>query len=293
MIAEIPSVAIEYCFVYNNTSVIQDEVLCQRIGLVPFKGGKKGLLDFMRWYKKPEEGSGEEAPTPFDYNTILMELKIECTRNTEAARGENDPTKMYHNAHVYAKDIKFKPYGRQLEFFSGKDEIMPQNPDILLAKLRPGQVLDIEMHAIKGVGSDHAKFSPVATASYRLLPVIDIQKPIIGADALKFAKCFPKDVIGFKKITKAEAAKKGSGFEGHEGEQKAVVLDAMKDTVSRECLRHPEFEGKVKLGRVRNHFIFNIESVGQWDSDELFLESVKTLRVKCEILKRNLVNMTR
>ncbi|WP_423776867.1 hypothetical protein [Bacillus velezensis] len=40
LIAEIPTLAIEYCFVKNNTSVIQDEVLCARLGLVPFKGGK-------------------------------------------------------------------------------------------------------------------------------------------------------------------------------------------------------------------------------------------------------------
>lgn len=293
MIAEIPSVAIEWCFVYNNTSVIQDEVLAQRIGLVPFKGGKRGMLDFLRWYKKPEEGSDAEPRPALDNDTILLELKVECTRNTEAARGENDPTKAYHNAHVYAKDIKFKPYGRQLEHFSGNNAIEAVNPDILLAKLRPGQVIDIEMHAIKGVGSDHAKFSPVATASYRLLPVIQIQKPIIGKDAHKFASCFPKGVIGFKKVTKAEAAQKGSGYEGHEREDKAYVEDAMKDTVSRECLRHPEFEGKVKLGRVRDHFIFSVESVGQWDADELFLESVKTLRQKCAVLKTNLVNMTR
>lgn len=293
MIAEIPSVAIEWCFVYNNTSVIQDEVLAQRIGLVPFKGGKRGMLDFLRWYKKPEEGSDAEPRPALDNDTILLELKVECTRNTEVARGENDPTKAYHNAHVYAKDIKFKPYGRQLEHFSGENAIEAVNPDILLAKLRPGQVIDIEMHAIKGVGSDHAKFSPVATASYRLLPVIQIQKPIIGKDAHKFANCFPKGVIGFKKVTKAEAAQKGSGYEGHEGEDKAYVEDAMKDTVSRECLRHPEFVGKVKLGRVRDHFIFSVESVGQWDADELFLESVKTLRQKCAVLKTNLVNMTR
>jgi len=67
----------------------------------------------------------------------------------------------------------------------------------------------------------------------------------------------------------------------------------MKDTVSRECLRHEEFEGKVKLGRVRDHFIFSVESLGQWDSDELFLESVKILKGKCELLKRSLTNMVR
>ena len=36
----------------------------------------------------------------------------------------------------------------------------------------PGQRIALEAHARKGVGKDHTKFSPVATASYRLLPGI-------------------------------------------------------------------------------------------------------------------------
>jgi len=36
--------------------VIQDEVLAQRLGLVPFTGDRDGLLNFLKWYKKPEEG---------------------------------------------------------------------------------------------------------------------------------------------------------------------------------------------------------------------------------------------
>jgi len=35
------------------------------------------------------------------------------------------------------------------------------NPNILLAKLRPGQSVNMELHAIKGRGSTHAKWSPV------------------------------------------------------------------------------------------------------------------------------------
>jgi DNA-directed RNA polymerase I and III subunit RPAC1 len=170
---------------------------------------------------------------------------------------------------------------------------VPTNPDILIAKLRPGQCIDVEIHAIKGVGSDHAKFSPVATASYRLLPTITILKPILGQDANKFKGCFPEGVIELEPVTKKEAAKKGSGYEGHEGEMKAVVKNPMGDTVSRECLRHEEFEGKVKLGRVRDHFIFSIESVGQWESDELFLESVSVLKLKCKALKKSLANMSK
>ena len=289
MIAEIPSLAIERVYIYNNTSIIQDEVLAARLGLVPLKGNEKALKNWLKWYKKPEEGE-EDVRT--DYNTIQLHLKVECTRNENAAPGEKDPLKAYHNAHVYARDLKFVPFGDvQPKLFGGEGAIRSTNPDILIAKLRPGQVIDIEMDAIKGQGSDHAKFSPVAPASYRLLPTITITKPILGEDAEKFARCFPQGVIGFEKVTKKEAAQKGSGYEGHEGEKKAVVLDAMKDTVSRECLRHEEFEGKVKLGRVRDHFIFSLESVGQWESADLFLESVKSLRHKCEGLLSNLKNM--
>ena len=37
MIAEVPSVAAETVYMFMNTSVIQDEVLAQRIGLIPWK----------------------------------------------------------------------------------------------------------------------------------------------------------------------------------------------------------------------------------------------------------------
>lgn len=279
----------------NNTSIIQDEVLAARLGLVPVKGGKQGLLEFLKWFPKPdEETSGEEQfSKAYDYNTISLSLKVECTRNENAAKGETDPRKLYHNAHVYARDIEFKPFGRQSTFFNDNEAITPTNPDILIAKLRPGQCIDVDMHAIKGIGSDHAKFSPVATASYRLMPAIMITKPILGKDAEKFARCFPRGVITLETVTKKEATKRGSGYEGHEGEKKAVVSDPARDTVSRECLRHEEFNGKVKLGRVRDHFIFSVESVGQWDSDEMFLEAIKILKSKCERLKGNLVSMAR
>ncbi len=37
LLAEIPTMAIEKVYVYNNTSVIQDEVLAHRLGLIPLK----------------------------------------------------------------------------------------------------------------------------------------------------------------------------------------------------------------------------------------------------------------
>ena len=48
----------------------------------------------------------------------------------------------------------------------------------MLAKLRPGHEIDIRMIAVKGIGSDHAKFSPVATAYYRLHPEIRLNRKV-------------------------------------------------------------------------------------------------------------------
>lgn len=292
LIAEVPTLAIEYVFVHNNTSVIQDEVLAQRLGLIPLKGSIEGI-NRMRWFKKATDDDPDSGSTPSDYNTIVLQLSVECTENPNAAQDEQDPRKLYHNAHVYARDITFHAVGRQEEYFVGDDAIQPVNPDILVAKLRPEQKIDMELHCIKGIGADHAKFSPVATATYRLLPDINIMSPIIGDDAKKFAKCFPRGVIELEPVTGEEAAQAGSGYENQAGKLKAVVRDPFKDTVSRECLRHEEFQDKVKLGRVRDHFVFNVESTGQFDSDLLFLESVKVLKLKCARWKKGLADLTR
>lgn len=98
----------------------------------------------------------------------------------------------------------------------------------------------MELHCTKGRGKEHAKWSPVSTASYRLLPEITILKPITGDDAIKFKNCFPEGVVDI--VNK-------------DGVQTAKVINPRKDTVSREVLRHKEFEDKVRLTRVRDHFI--------------------------------------
>ncbi|OJD29477.1 dna-directed rna polymerase i and iii subunit [Diplodia corticola] len=295
LIAELPTLAIEDVYIIKNTSIIQDEVLAHRLGLIPLKGNPEAIRN-MTWYKKPESGESEEAAHT-DYNTVVMELNVQCDWAPDARelakKGETDPKKLFINSSVYASQINFVPTGRQTELFAGEGAIQPVHPDILIAKLRPGQSINLSMHCIKSIGADHAKFSPVATATYRLLPHIQILQPILGADAHKFARCFPAGVIAEETVTAAEAAQPGSPYAGHEGEKKAVVANPFNDTVTREVLRHDEFKDKVKLGRVRDHFIFSVESSGQFDSDDLFIQSVKALKVKCEIMKRNMANLMR
>ena len=299
LIAEIPTLAIEQVFVHNNTSIVHDEVLAARLGLVPLTGNLEGLnwLKFRKKTKSADDGDADEDKkddVATDTNTVVLKLQIECKWAEGIEEGETDPDKLYVNSNVYARHIVFEPQGNQDKQFPEPDGVVrPVNQDILLAKLRPGQVIDLEMFAVKGIGADHAKFSPVATATYRLLPTIDIVKPIVGNDAKKFARCFPRGVIELEDVTEEESVQTGTEYDGKAGEKKAVVNNTFKDTVSRECLRHDEFKGKVKLGRVRDHFIFSVESTGQFESDRLFLESVAILKMKCVRLKRSLANVMR
>ena len=297
ILAEVPTLAIEDVFIFNNTSIIQDEVLAHRLGLIPLTGSDEGL----RWlgeYRKPppkddfaaqaayEEEGITENDQPTDNNTIVLELNIECRWAKKERDGRDglalakqgiitDPEQRYVNSNVFARDLVFNPAGRQTQLFSGEGAIRPTNPDILIAKLRPGQIIHVRCHCVKGIGADHAKFSPVATASYRLLPDINITSPILGADAKKFARCFPRGVIGL--VDDPES-----------GEKKAVVKDPFKDTVSRDCLRHDEFKNKVKLSRVRDHFIYSVESTGQFESDALFLDAVRLLKAKAQRFTKHL-----
>ncbi|RMZ89222.1 hypothetical protein DV736_g3553, partial [Chaetothyriales sp. CBS 134916] len=287
LLAEVPTLAIEKVYVKNNTSVIADEVLSHRLGLIPLKGDLDAL-DSMTWFVPKNEQENFEGMERTDYNTVVLKLEVACTEKRGVA-ADAEPAEKYHHRHVYARDLVWEPIGDRQK--NWPEPIEAAYPDIMIAKLRAGQKLDMLLHAHIGVGKDHAKFSPVATATYRLLPLITITRPILGTEARKFQQCFPDGVIELERVTPADASSGTPDYVGREGDEKAVVKNAFKDTVSRECLRHDEFKDKVKLGRVQDHFIFSIESTGQFPSDLLFLKSVGVLRAKAKRLLKALDDM--
>jgi len=50
---------------------------------------------------------------------------------------------------------------------------------ILILKLRKGQEIDITARARKGVGKEHAKWTPVCSAVFRHIPVIELNQASI------------------------------------------------------------------------------------------------------------------
>lgn len=264
MLSEVPSMAIEKVYIHNNTSIIQDEVLAHRLGLIPLKADPR-LFEFK------EDSSAESN----ENDSLEFELKIKCSYNKETNKKDSSRVEdMYKNNNVYSKHIKWIPVGDQKEHFKEID-VGPIDSDILIAKMRPGHELDIKMVAVKGIGKDHAKFSPVATAFYRMMPDIKLVKEVTGEAAYKLQSCFSPGVISVKE-------------EG--GKKIAVVNNPRYDVGSRNVFRYDNLKDAVIMTKIQNHFIFTIESVGALRPEDIFKEAVNLLRSKCVSLLEELNN---
>ncbi len=277
LLSEVPSMAIEKVYIYNNTSIIQDEVLAHRLGLIPLKADPR-----LFQYKTLDTG---DPGTPKD--TLEFNLKVRCKKNAAAKATETDPNHLYIDHLAKTDKMVWVPNGDQAKRISDPG---PVEDDILVAKLRPGHEIDVKLYAYKGLGRDHAKFSPVATAFYRLLPEITLNRDVTGEAAERLQKCFSPGVIELEDVD--EDKKKGKKGKKKEKEAKssiedstekrAVVADARYDNCSRNVFRHDDLRDAVSMTKKRDHFIFTVESVGAVQPEDLFVMAIDILEEKCD-----------
>ena len=170
------------------------------------------------------------------------------------------------------RHLTWEPRGDQREWL-GTDRPGPAQDDILINKLRPGHEMELKLFAVKGLGRDHAKFSPVATAFYRLMPSIRLTKPVMEDNAINLQKCFSPGVIEIQN-------------------RQAKVVDERNDTCSRNVYRHPELAECVELEKVKDHFIFTVESVGALPPEELVCMAWEVIIEKCDHFLSELEDVT-
>lgn len=246
MIAEVPTVAIDKVHLWQNTGVIQDEILCHRLGLIPI------------WVPDIESiESAKEEGDDFDISgAIKFKLHVKCPSNHPKGQ----------NLHVYSKDLIFDPQTKEQRAMHIPPR--PVHPDILIAKLRPNQEIECELFCLKGSGKIHAKWNPVCTASYRLMPLISIPKPVVGEAAKILVNICPKNVFDI--------------------EDGAAVVKRPRDCVAcRRCIEEIP-KDTVELAKVKDHFIFTVESTGCMPAAEIFARALGILKVKCEVSRKHL-----
>ena len=298
LLSEVPTVAIENVYMWNNTSIIHDEVLAHRLGLIPINVDAR-LFDPV-----------EEGDDATDRNTLVFQLAVKCPARRPAAKSKQKksdgdgiegnnlteteksvlentdldqaafmaakqeaiqtPGRPY-TLHLYSKDLVWIPQGDQAKRFP--NGIRPVHDDILIAKLRPGQEIELEAHAKHGIGQDHAKFSPVATATYRLHTGVEIVEPVYDEDAEQLVHLYEPGV--FELVPANTPGKR----------VKAKVVNPYACTNSRNFMQNQTLAKAIKMTRIPNHFIFSVESVGMHKPAVLVAEALKVLQQKCNNLK--------
>ncbi len=141
MLTRVPSMSIDEVLILENTSVMYDEILAHRLGLVP-------LVTKLDDYNLPEECDCEGKGCSL----------CQCTLTLEKEAGAQDMM-------VYSGDLS-----------SQDPEVVPATEGIPLVKLAPRQTLILEAYARLGTGLENAKFQPVATVAYKNVPLVSIDR---------------------------------------------------------------------------------------------------------------------
>ena len=250
MIAEVPTMAIEHVFIVNNTSIIQDEVLSHRLGMIPIRVDPRQFE-----FKKKDDPKTAK-------NTIVLKMDVTCSGNGK----------------VFSDSLVWLSQGSEMKEETGSttfegdqatwihEPVKVVHDDILVAKLRAKQCIKLECHCVKGIGEEHAKWSPVATTWYKLYP----------------------EVVLLRKASKNEAELLCSELPGllYEEGGELRVDDAINHEKLLEKVRRmsgeDEFKDLIQLRKRKDKFVFTIESTGAYKPHEIWSEAVLRLSSKCD-----------
>lgn len=146
MIAEIPTLAIDLVEIQINTSVLADEFIAHRLGLVPLESEDIDKLKYTR------DCTCEDH---CDKCSVTLELKANC---------ETDET-----MNVYSSHFIITSGNSSLNL--GHPVIRdPMKKGILICKLKKHQQLHVRCIAKKGISKEHAKWSPCAAIGFEYDP---------------------------------------------------------------------------------------------------------------------------
>lgn len=280
LVAQVPTMAIDRVYVRNNTSHINDETLAHRVGLVPIQANANQFADCL-----DEDGS---AIGPFNESNCLVFSLCVSYRDKQAAAELLDHGNT-RAVSVYSGDLHFLSGGsdwppeeeenaNKLTQFQQRQQMraFPVHDDILLAKLGPGQELELHAVAVKGNGNVHAKWSPVGTAWYRLVPEIKLLRKLSKDEAQELAR---------------RTGECGC-FSNVAGRDADVIANRRGCAQCREKVRElsgqSDWHSVIQLRKLKHAFIFTVESTGCIPADELFIQALQILRKKCSDSKDSL-----
>ncbi|KAM3503065.1 hypothetical protein MY11210_008848 [Beauveria gryllotalpidicola] len=143
--AEVPTVAIDLVEIEINTSVLADEFIAHRLGLIPLDSKDVDELNYSR---------DCDCEQYCEQCSITLTLHAKCTTD--------------ENMKVYARDLIVD--GRHATSIGTPMITDPDGVGCLLAKLRRDQELRLKCVAKKGIAKEHAKWMPTSAVGFEYDP---------------------------------------------------------------------------------------------------------------------------
>ena len=140
MMVEVPTMAIDDVIIVESSSALRDEMIAQRLGLLPLKTDLKSYV--------PRELCDCKSDLGCSKCSVTLTLESEAI---------DEPR------NVYSKEFK-----------SSDPEVVPFSGEVPILKLAKGQRIRLEAYARFGTGREHAKWQATAVSTYKYAPIIKI-----------------------------------------------------------------------------------------------------------------------
>eukprot|EP00742_Colponemidia_sp_Colp-10_P004217 GILJ01004499.1.p1 GENE.GILJ01004499.1~~GILJ01004499.1.p1 ORF type:complete len:313 (+),score=40.84 GILJ01004499.1:826-1764(+) len=255
MIAEVPTMAIDLVDIETNSSVLHDEFLSHRLGLIPLVSSTVDQYNYTRDCSCAQNCI---------FCSVEFNLHVKCTDDVTREVTSRD----LQNSSTDGKEVR--PVDT-IDVTTGMDSGQTDS-GILIVKLRKNQEVKLKCIAKKGVGKEHAKWQPVATVTYAFDPEVVINPTAMDALTVdqkkEWADSCPTKVYQFVEET-----------------GNVEVAHPQECMFCEECLRKGEALGQPKIVRIgvqKDRFIFTVETTGSLRPEEIVLSAMRVLREKLE-----------
>ena len=265
MISEVPTISIDLVSVEINTSLINDEFLSHRLGLIPLKSG------FAKKMKYTRECECDNYCSKCSY-IFILDLK------------SKEPETMIYSTHLLNSNQENDFLGNSISpvHDSGSNTKFSSKA-ILIGKLKIGQQLKVFCIAKKGIGLEHSKWSPVSVIKLKVDPIfyLDLENLNKSLSYLQKKKLhlLAKEILDFDEKKSSLLLQKNNSQHLNFFSQKDIKF--LFDYLFEQELLS---ENILKLDINDSKITFNIETTGVLDINDLFVESISILKRKLNIL---------